>query len=474
LAGSVGFFVAYFAVRVVSGMITVELPPWMDIRIDNSVLLFLFGMSLLTGLLAGAMPALRASRRDVNRTLSDGSRGSSKDSRILQPLVAIEIAFAVVLLAGAALMVQSFLRLQRVDLGFRPDRLLTFEVGLSWRKYNLECARVFEQQVLRGLSSLPGVEAAVLSTSLPLTGHEQSTQIATDGQASERDQSRNPLVNFQQVSANYHRVMGIPLLQGRYFSDFDHEKSQAVAIVSTHLAKRLWPGEEPLGKHILPADVMRPWTPTRLTVVGVVGDVKHESPASEPGLDLYMPFVQAGTQYANFAVRASLDAQALAKQALQIVASVDREEPVSEMMTMQQVIENTVWQRRLTGVVFVILGGLALLLATIGTYGVIAYSVTQRVKEIGIRSALGARPPDIIRMVVTDAGRFILPGVAIGIAIALGLGHFVSSLLFEIGATDPLTLGGVVGVLTSVSAVACLVPAWRAANVDPLKALREE
>jgi putative ABC transport system permease protein len=474
VAGFMGFLIAYLAVGVISRIITVDLPPWMEVRIDNGVLLFLFGVSLLTGLLAGAIPAWRASRRDLSRTLSEGSRGSSKDSRVLQPLVAVEIAFAVVLLAGAGLMVQSFLRLLKVDLGFRPDHLLTFDMGLSWRKYNLDRARQFEQQVLSGLSGLPGVRAAIGSTSLPLTGRESTVPITVDGQTSERDQSRNPLVNFQQVSANYHQAMGIPLFEGRHFSDFDREGSQSVAIVSAHLAKRLWPGQSPLGKRILPADVLAPWVPKWLTVVGVVGDVKHESPASEPGLDLYIPFTQAGTQHTSFAIRTTVDPQTLATAALQIVASVDREEPASEMMTMHQVVENTIWQRRLTGVVFAVLGGLALLLATIGTYGVIAYSVSQRIKEIGIRSALGARPPDILRMVAVDGARFIFPGVLAGLGIALLLGRLVSNLLFEIGASDAVTLGGVVGVLATVSAFACLVPAWRAANLDPLRALRDE
>jgi len=471
LGACLGLPIAAWAVRAIAHMITADLPPWMEVRTDGTVLLFLSGTALATALLAGVIPAIRMSGKDARAGLAEGGRGSARHTRLLGCMVTAEAAFAAVLLAGAGLMMQSFLRLQTVDLGFRTERLLTFHVGLSWKKYNLARARTFAETALHGLSGLPGANEAALTTALPLAGHETSMPISIEGQS--RDQQvRSPLITFQQVSSNFHRILGIPLSRGRYFSDSDRENAPSVALVSEHFAKRFWPGQDPIGKRVLPDDVLQPWTPRWLTVVGVVGDIRHDSPSSEPGLDVYMPFAQAGAQYGDFVVRTSVAPMALMRDALKVVSAIDREEPASEWLTMQEVVDRTIWQRRVAGVVSASFAAVALLLASIGIYGVIAYGVNLRVREMGIRAALGAPPASIVRMILCDAARYIVPGIAAGLALALALGRLVSNLLYGITANDPFTFGGTAAVLTLVAIVACLVPATRAAKLDPIRALR--
>jgi len=368
---------------------------------------------------------------------------------------------------------QSFIRLQTVDLGFRTDRLLTFHVGLSWRKYNLERSTAFEQKALEGLRGIPGAAGVAFTTALPLSGHEQTITVSLEGQAQEQA-TQDPLVYFEQVNTDFHRTMGIPLRRGRLFTDADRAGSPVVALVSDHAARRLWPGQNPIGKRILPADSFRPWVPHWLTVVGVVGDVKHQSPASDPGLDVYIPFVQAGTQVGDFVIRSNINPLALIRQATQIVASIDRGEPTSEWLTMDEIAANTIWQRRIAAFVSAVLSVIALLLATIGIYGVIAYSVNLRTKELGIRSALGASATGIVGMVMMDAARFVLPGILAGLAISLVLARAVSTLLFGVPPGDPWTFAAVALVLLSVGAAATAIPAMRAACRDPLTALRNE
>ena len=473
LGGFAGVLIANAVIAAILKIIAVDLPAWAAVRIDWKVLLFAFGISVATGLAAGVTPAIRVSRRDPREALAEGDRGSSRQASALGPMVTAEVTFAAVLLAGAGLMMQSFVRLQNVDLGFRTDRLLTFHIGLSWRKYNLERATAFEQKTLEGLRQIPGAAEAAFTTALPLTGHEQTVTVTLEGQT--KDQAaQHSLVYFEQVNTDFHRMMGIPLRRGRLFKDTDRAGSPIVALVSEHTARRLWPGQDPIGKRFLPADAFQRWTPQWLTVVGVVGDVKHQSPASDPGLDIYVPYVQAGSQWGDFVIRSKIEPIALVREATQVIATVDREEPASEWLTMDQIAANTIWQRRIAALVSAALGVVALLLATIGIYGVIAYTVNLRTKEIGIRSALGSSAAGIVGVVMLGAARFIVPGIVLGVAISLGLARAVSTLLFGVRPGDPGTFFAVALVLLSVGAAATAIPAMRAARRDPLIALRNE
>jgi putative ABC transport system permease protein len=352
--------------------------------------------------------------------------------------------------------------------------LFTFKMGLSWRKYDLVRARQLGTRVLDQLERIPGVAAAALDSSLPLTPRGAGVPIQLEGQHSSQGEAENPRVAFHHISANYHQVMGIPLVGGRFFNGMDRESSLKVAIVSERLANRFWPGENAIGKRMLPADFLKPYEPDWLTVVGVVGDVKPAGPDGEPALDLYIPYLQGGSQAPSFAVRTTLDTASIHQQVLQAVARVDPEEPPSEMLTMSQILNRVIWQRKLAGIVSSILGGLALLLATIGVYGVISFNVNQRFREIGIRAALGAGPRDLLGMVAAEGIRFVAPGIVIGVALGVALGRAASALLFVVSPYDAVTLGGVALVLAALAACACVLPARRAMRLDPLRAMKAE
>jgi predicted permease len=471
--GLLGVAFALWALRVLSTMIRGELPPWMDIRVDGVVLVFVTLVSVATALGAGLLPAVAGVRHRLAEQLKEGARGSGGRSRVRNGLVVSQVGLAVVLLVGAGLMVQSFQRLQAVDLGFRPERLVTFHVGLSWNKYDLGRATSFQTRVLEGLRTLPEVEGAFLNTNLPLTGRTSMVPISLPGQASESDRIQNPLVSFQQVSAGYHRGLGIRLLRGRLFEHTDDERAARVAVVSESLATQLWRGRDPIGQQLQP-DINAPWRRDWVTVIGVVGDVKHDAPSGTGGLDLYVPYTQAGSQVADFVVRTSGDPNRLLRAVEQVVARVDPEEPVSDVATMDQVVADTVWQRTLATRLFTLFGALALVLACGGLYGVIAYGVSRRMREIGIRGALGARREDVIRMVLADGLRVALPGVALGLIAAAFVGPVLRGVLFEVGPADLVTLAGAPLILLAAAMVACYLPARRAARVDPLTALREE
>jgi putative ABC transport system permease protein len=269
-------------------------------------------------------------------------------------------------------------------------------------------------------------------------------------------------------------MMGIRLVEGRFLNSFDHQTSPKVVVISQRLAKRLSPDRSILGRRILPMDRFGPGPQEWLTVVGIVSDVKHGGPVGGIGMDIYVPYLQTGWQSSSFVVRTELAPESIHREALRAVANVDPGEPPNDLLMMDQALARTIWQRRLAGLVFSILATLALTLAAIGIYGVISYSVNQRVREIGIRSALGATRTHILTMVLRQGAFFVLPGIALGIALGLLLGRAVSALLFEVNPNDPTILGVVTTILLAIATCGCLGPAARAARIDPLVALRGE
>jgi putative ABC transport system permease protein len=478
VGGVFGVLLAEFCIRLLSAAISVELPPWIVIEIDEKALIFTLAISILTGILAGLAPALQASKPDMNELLKESARGSSSSRhRLRRALVVAEIALALVLLAGAGLMVRSLNHLQRVDLGFNSNSLLTLRLTLSKYKYKVRIdprlANQFHQQTLEKLRALPGVESVAATTNLPLSGETQLGRIAftVEGQ-SENEQQHNPLVNDIKISPSYFDVMGIRLVRGRALNDFDLPTTDRVYVISERLAERMFAGQDPIGRRVKAGGPrsQQSWG----TVVGVVQDVKHDALTGNGGYDLYGSYQQQPHINIFLLLRTKVDPMSLGEAATRAVWSVDPDQATFDIMTMEQRIADTIWHRRLSRNLFVIFAALALALSAIGVYGVMSYTVSQRTREIGVRLALGAQGRVVIKMILVEALRLILIGGAIGLGAAFGLSRSIKSLLFGVNAIDPLTFAGVSLLLVLVALVAGYLPARRAAKVDPVIALRSE
>jgi putative ABC transport system permease protein len=478
LGGLLGLAFAVGWVRLLKGLIRAELPTWIAIDLDWRVLVFTLAVSLFTGLIAGLAPALQVSKPDLNELLKEGAKGSQGGRQGLRKaLIVAEVALAMVLLIGAGLLVKSFLRLQQTDLGFNPGNLLTMRVALPWRKFNdqqgPERQKQFFQQLLERLSGLPGVASAALTSNLPLAAERQEGKLTftVEGQSAD-EQQRNPFVNDIRVSPNYFQAMGIPLVAGRTLTEFDAAATERVGVISQRLAERLFPGQNPLGKRLKVGDLFSQsqWT----TIVGVVRNVKHEEIAGDGGLDLYASYQQVGESNMYLLLRTNVPPLNLVDGATRAVWASDPEQSVFNVTTMETRIADTVWQRRLSGTLFLVFAALALALAAIGIYGVMSYAVSQRKREIGIRMALGAQPKDVLRMIVGQGARLIALGLGIGFVVALIGSRLIHSLLYGISSADPLVYVSVLAVLTAVALLACWLPARRATRVDPLQALRQE
>jgi len=477
-SGLVGLAFAWLSVRGLKTLIRAELPSWVAIDLDWRVLLFTLGVSLLTGLIAGLAPALQASKPDLNDLLKEGAKGSQGGRQHLRKaLVVAEVALAMVLLISAGLLVQSFRRLQQTELGFNPNSLLTMRVALPWRKYGGEQGpeqqKQFFQQLMGRLSALPGVESAALTSNLPLASERQEGKLTftIEGQSAD-EQQRNPFANDLRVSPNYFATMGIRLMAGRYLNAADNAQTDRVSVISQRFAERMFAQQDPIGKRLKTGAVNSEakWA----TIVGVVGNVKHEAIAGDGGVDLYTSYQQIVDSNMYLLLRTKVPPHTLAAAATQAVWTGDPEQSTFNIVTMEERIADTVWQRRLAGTLFLIFAALALALAAIGIYGVMAYTVSQRAREIGIRMALGAQPQEVSRMIVGQGAKLIALGLGIGLVVALLVSRLIHSLLYGISSADPLVYVTVLAVLTVVALLACWLPARRATRVDPLHALRQE
>ena len=481
LAGSgglLGLGVAWGCVRGLKALIRAELPTWVTIDLDWRVLVFTLAASLLAGLLAGLAPALQASKPDLNELLKEGAKGSQGGrQRLRKALVVIEIALAMLLLIGAGLLTQSFRRLQQADLGFNPDRLLTMRVALPWRKYNdaqgAERQREFFRQLLDRLAGLPGAASASMTSNLPLSAERQEGKLtfAVEGQSADERQ-RNPFANDLRVSPNYFQAMGIRLIAGRSLSETDTAATERVVVISQRLAERAFPGGNPIGQRLLLGALFS--EAVRATIVGVVSNVKHDAIAGEDGLDLYSSYLQLGDSNMYLLIRTTVPPASLISAATQAVWAGDPEQSTYNIVTMEERIADTIWQRRLAGALFLFFAGLALALAAVGIYGVMAYMVGQRTREIGIRLSLGAEPRDVMRMIFRQGAALLGLGLAIGALAALLGGRLIESLLYGVRSADPAVYLAVSVPLALVALLACWLPARRATRIDPLQALRQE
>ncbi|HEY7820781.1 MAG TPA: ABC transporter permease, partial [Vicinamibacteria bacterium] len=478
VGGALGLLFAHGGVSALMAMVRTDLPSWISVELDSRVVIFTAAISIATGLLASIAPALRAGKTNLGASLKESGRGGTgglEHRRLRGALVVAQFALALALLAGAGLLVKSFLRMQGDSLGFRPESLLTFRVALPWSTYPNDSGRVerFQTEVVRRLAELPGVEAATFNGGLPIVATEEGYRrsFTLEGQP-ETEQRSNPYAYHQEIHPSYFEVIGIPLLEGRAFTELDLKETEPVAIVNRHFAETFWPDESALGKRVKIGDP-RDEGPFR-TIVGVVSDVKHESLVGDKAFDLYTNYLQ--TPYANayFLVRTRVDPLSLVEPARQAVLAVDADQSIYDILTMEGRLLASVWQRRLASVVFALFAGAALFLASVGIYGVLSYAVTQRQREMGIRSALGASPRDILVLVLREGLALALIGCALGVAGALLLSRSLASLLHQVSPTDPGTFLGVAALLLGVAFLASYLPAFRARRVSPIASLRQE
>jgi putative ABC transport system permease protein len=439
---------------------------------DWRVLAFTLSLSLLTGLLFGLAPAWHAARQDVQLALkeSGGSSPGGRQGRLRGALVVAELALALMLLAGAGLLVRSFLRALEVAPGFESRNLLTMTVPAAGAKYKEEAqVRAYYDEVSGRVAALPGVEAVGVVSNLPFGGnmdksgfHVETKPLANPAQA--------PSAERYGVSPDYLRAMGIPVLRGRAFTARDGPDAPLVALVNETAAKRVWPHEDPLGQRVR---LGGPNDPPR-TVVGVVGDVSHYELETPPDLQAYVPHAQWTDSYMQLVVRTATDPGGLINPVREAVRAIDPNQPVYQIATMRELIATSLAPRRFTLALVAALAAVALLMAGVGIYGVMSYATAQRTPEVGIRIALGAQAADVLRLVVGQGMRLAAAGVALGLVGAFALTRLMSGLLFGVTAADPLTFAAVAALLVGVAALACYVPARRATKVDPLTALRSE
>jgi predicted permease len=459
-----------------------NLPRLSEVNLNGGVLLFAVVVSISTGILFGLVPALQASNANQVSNLREGSRGSGSSrshTLISRTLVVSEIALSLILLVGAGLLLRSFWRMLEVRPGFNPHGVVTAQIWMpvpndpSTDPYRPPDKRAaFLREAVRRVSAIPGVEGVAIggSNSLPMGSARNGFPFVIEGRPA--DSERSPVAEFAGISPDYFEILGTPLMQGRVFLDSDEPKSQPVAIIDQTLANRYWPGENPLGKHIqlFQANPQNPW----ITIVGVVGDMKSDGFDAPTAPHIYLPAFQ-GPPYASVLfLRTHANPGTLGDQIRAAVQSIDSSLPLFGVRTMDEVISRSMAERRFALEILAIFAGVALLLAAIGIYGVMSYTFSRRIHEIGIRVALGAQRIDILRMALGEGMRLVVLGLVAGLIGAVALTRFLRSLLFSVTSTDPLVFASIAVLLAGVALFACYIPARRATRVDPLVALREE
>lgn len=481
LGGAAGVALAYWWMSLLKTLLRLNLPAWMDVQLDTRVLLFALLVSLIAGALVTLVPALSAARTDLTSLLGEGARGSSggvAQSRLRAALVVSELALATTLLIVAALLVISYQRVQRVDPGFQSARLLTFHTDPPWSRYNTAAqTSLFYRLALEKLNALPGVEAAS-NHSLPLATNQNYGKPVIEAEGQGLDQiEQNPYVNVQIVSPNYFRVMGVPMWQGRAFSAEDHLASTPAAILSRPVATRLFGAANPTGKRVRMRGMLGSLTESQqswFTVIGVAEGVRGDSLLAPPGMDVYLSDQQQFAGDSFFVLRSARPAFELEREAARSIREIDPAQPIFDVRTMDDRIQDGVWQRRLAGRLSLLFGVLAILLAGVGVYSVIAYGVSRRTREMGIRLALGATPGQVRRAVLAQGLRLALLGAVAGAAMAAALGGAIGSLLHATHPWDATVYAGSIALVSCLSALACYLPARRASEADPAATLRQE
>ncbi|MFY9570625.1 MAG: ABC transporter permease [Blastocatellia bacterium] len=476
LAGAAaGTLLSIWGIKAVLSLTRETVPRAHEINIDLKVLCFVITIALVTTLLFGLAPAWQSTKINFNEWLKEGSQGLSggrRQSRVRSIMVISEIALSLVLLIGAGLMIKSLARLLTVDPGFKPDNILTMHLALAGSKYSVSDKQIrFFQEVTRRVEDLPGVQSVGLISAAPLSGGVYAGGFSIEG-GSPIAETDSLVADRRMINPRYFTTLGIPLVAGRYFTERDDQLSPSVAIVSESWARRFLPNEDPLARRIKLGgrDSTRPW----LSIVGIAGDVRDTALESDARPCVYLPYPQFSSSGMTLMVRAAFEPTSLVTAIRNAVWAIDRDQPVTDVKTMDQYVADSVAARRSGALLLSAFAGLALVLASVGIYGVVAYSVTQRVREIGIRVALGAQSSQVIRPIARDGMALVFGGVVIGLAGAFMLTRVMSSLLYGVSATDPATFAVVPLLLVIVSLFATLIPARRATRVDPMIALRHE
>jgi len=473
VGGLAGLFLAFWLTGLISALNSAEtlgeIARVASIGIDLRVLGFTFLVSLLTGMFCGLFPALQFTHQSLNLSLKEGgSSGGGTRSVLRSVLMVSEVALAIVLLVGAGLLGRSFVKLLNVDLGYKSDHLLTARVTLPPRYKDKNKRVQFYDQTLERLSSLPGVVDAAATSHLPLTSYNLGGTVRAEGhipQSGERELG----APIAAVSPNYFRAIGIELRSGRGFTDDDREGTLSVAVLSESLARTLFPDQDPVGRRLFVAGAGKDLT----TVIGVVNDVRHQGFDRDADTAVYLSFRQLPREM-SFVLRSASEPSGLVSAVRSAVRDVEPGLAVYQTLTMDERLSNSVAARRLNLVLLGAFGALALLLASVGVYGVISYIATGRTHEIGIRMALGAQAGDVLRLFLRQGMTLSILGVGLGLIGSLSLTHLMSSLLFGVSANDPITFLGVAVIQSTIALVACYVPARRASKADPLVALRHE
>ena len=500
IGGLCGVLLATWGIDLISSLLPASLPRGNVIGVNARVLGFTFGLALLTIVMFGLLPALQAARTDLRDSMNEGGGpgfGTRRQGRVRRVLIVAEVALALVLLVGSGLRLRTFIKLRQVDVGFNARNVITMRVPPPDAKYPQPLSAddprdpaglAFSDQLLARMSSVPGVQAATTATVFPLgAGQEWGKFLSIEGQPAPASIDQVPLIRFSLISNDYFRTFGIPLREGRAFSDADKSNSQPVAIVNETLVKRFFAGQDPIGKtiwmgppeHLLPSDQQTPQNRfIRRTIVGVVADVKGRSLNQEPPALVYAPLNQYRREgWSNalmLAVQTTTPPDTVISAIREQVRLLDADQPITNVRTMDELLSRALSSAKFSLWLLGLFAVLGLLLAAIGIYGVMVTAVMQRTHEIGLRMALGAQTGDVMWLVIRQGMSPVLIGVVTGLAAAIGLTRLMSTLLFEVSATDPLTLGLITVLLTMVALLACYIPARRATKVDPLIALRYE
>jgi predicted permease len=476
IAGAaLGTLFAVVGVKIMVAYLPPGFPRAAEIRLDAGVFTFTLLIAVFTGLLFGLVPALTASRIDLVHSLREGGRGSTGSGRHLQLrnlLAAGEIALACVLLIAAGLMLHGFVNLLHTDPGFRPQQVLTASISVPYEHYKATQQRIrFYNELVSEIEKTPGVEAAGVATDLPWTGYDGNR----DGYTVEgrnADYNRRTTARYHQASPDYFRAMGILLREGRFFTLHDDEKARTVIVVNETMAKQYWPGEDAIGKRI--SFRGRPEEKDWFTIVGVVSDVKDQADSGPPRPALWFPYAQMPERAVSLAVRSSGDPAQLSGRLSEIVRRLDPGLAVADLRLMKQIADASVSGERFALSLVGLFALIALVLAAIGIYGVISYSVNRRMHEFGMRMALGAGQLDVMRLILLEGLKLTIAGTAVGLLCAAGFGKVLESLTYEVGGRDPVTFAAVTVLTFAMAALACYIPARRVTSADPMRLLRAE